>query len=216
MMNMSNDRTSQFFDRYARDFSAIYGNKNTLVNSVVNQVFRRSMRLRYEKTIAGCFPIEGKTVLDIGCGPGHYSVELARRGAAKVHGVDFAEGMIDLSKRHAKDAGVEGRTQFELKDFFAFPEGTKYDYTIVMGFMDYMADPRKVVEKVISLTASRAFFSFPVDGGLLAWQRKLRYKSRCELFMFDEAAVRRVVAGLNYRAIRIEEAARDYFVTIDV
>lgn len=215
-MNMSNDRTSQFFDRYARDFSAIYGNKNTLVNSVVNQVFRRSMRLRYEKTIAGCFPIEGKTVLDIGCGPGHYSVELARRGAAKVHGVDFAEGMIDLSKRHAKDAGVEGRTQFELKDFFAFPEGTKYDYTIVMGFMDYMADPRKVVEKVISLTASRAFFSFPVDGGLLAWQRKLRYKSRCELFMYDEAAVRRVVAGLNYRAIRIEEAARDYFVTIDV
>lgn len=216
MMNMSNDRTSQFFDRYARDFSAIYGNKDTLVNSVVNQVFRRSMRLRYEKTIAGCFPIEGKTVLDIGCGPGHYSVELARRGAAKVHGVDFAEGMIDLSKRHAKDAGVEGRTQFELKDFFAFPEGTKYDYTIVMGFMDYMADPRKVVEKVISLTASRAFFSFPVDGGLLAWQRKLRYKSRCELFMYDEAAVRRVVAGLNYRAIRIEEAARDYFVTIDV
>lgn len=215
-MNMSNDRTSQFFDRYARDFSAIYGNKNTLVNSVVNQVFRRSMRLRYEKTIAGCFPVEGKTVLDIGCGPGHYSVELARRGAAKVHGVDFAEGMIDLSKRHAKDAGVEGRTQFELKDFFAFPEGTKYDYTIVMGFMDYMADPRKVVEKVISLTASRAFFSFPVDGGLLAWQRKLRYKSRCELFMYDEAAVRRVVAGLNYRAIRIEEAARDYFVTIDV
>lgn len=215
-MNMSNDRTSQFFDRYARDFSAIYGNKDTLVNSVVNQVFRRSMRLRYEKTIAGCFPIEGKTVLDIGCGPGHYSVELARRGAAKVHGVDFAEGMIDLSKRHAKDAGVEGRTQFELKDFFAFPEGTKYDYTIVMGFMDYMADPRKVVEKVISLTASRAFFSFPVDGGLLAWQRKLRYKSRCELFMYDEAAVRRVVAGLNYRAIRIEEAARDYFVTIDV
>lgn len=215
-MNMSNERTSQFFDRYAQDFSAIYGNKNTLVNSVVNQVFRRSMRLRYEKTIAGCFPIEGKTVLDIGCGPGHYSVELARRGAAKVHGVDFAEGMIDLSKRHAKDAGVEGRTQFELKDFFAFPEGTKYDYTIVMGFMDYMADPRKVVEKVISLTSSRAFFSFPVDGGLLAWQRKLRYKSRCELFMYDEAAARRVVAGLNYRAIRIEEASRDYFVTIDV
>ena len=213
---MSSERDSQFFDRYAQDFSAIYGNKNTLVNSVVNQVFRRSMRLRYEKTIAGCFPIEGKTVLDIGCGPGHYSVELARRGAAKVHGVDFAEGMIDLSKRHAKDAGVEGRTEFELKDFFAFPEGTKYDYTIVMGFMDYMADPRKVVEKVISLTSSRAFFSFPVDGGLLAWQRKLRYKSRCELFMYDEAAVRRVVAGLNYRALRIEEASRDYFVTIDV
>ena len=103
-----------------------------------------------------------------------------------------------------------------VKDFFAFPEGTKYDYTIVMGFMDYMADPRKVVEKVISLTSSRAFFSFPVDGGLLAWQRKLRYKSRCELFMYDEAAVRRVVAGLNYRALRIEEASRDYFVTIDV
>ncbi|MFO0725564.1 MAG: methyltransferase domain-containing protein [Myxococcota bacterium] len=215
-MSTTTERTSQFFDQYARDFSAIYGNKNTLVNSVVNQIFRRSMRLRYEKTLAGCFPIQGKTVLDIGCGPGHYSVELARRGAALVHGVDFAEGMIDLSKRHASDAGVQGNTKFELKDFFAFPEGTKYDYTIVMGFMDYMADPKKVAEKVISLTASRAFFSFPADGGLLAWQRKLRYKTRCELFMYDEAAVRRAFHGLNYRALRVEEASRDFFVTVDV
>jgi hypothetical protein len=67
---MEGGRTAEFFDAYARDFSAIYGNENTLVNSVVNKLFRKSMMLRYERTLAGCAPIAGKTVIDIGCGRG--------------------------------------------------------------------------------------------------------------------------------------------------
>jgi 2-polyprenyl-3-methyl-5-hydroxy-6-metoxy-1,4-benzoquinol methylase len=164
----SADRTSRFFHGYAKQFSDIYGNEHTLVNTIVNEVFRRSMRLRYNKSIQGCDPIAGHTVLDIGCGPGHYSIELARRGAAKVLGVDFAEGMIQLSRKHAEAAGVSERASFELQDFQEFPAGTAFDYTIVMGFMDYMSEPRKIVEKVLSLTKRKAFFSFPVDGGVLA------------------------------------------------
>ena len=89
---MEGGRTAEFFDAYARDFNAIYGNENTLVNAVVNKLFRKSMVVRYERTLAGCSPIEGKTVIDIGCGPGHYGVALAARGAARVLGVDFAPG----------------------------------------------------------------------------------------------------------------------------
>ena len=34
-------RTANFFDAYASDFSAIYGNDNTPINAIVNRVFRR-------------------------------------------------------------------------------------------------------------------------------------------------------------------------------
>ncbi len=54
-----------------------------------------------------------------------------------------------------------------------YPPQDVFDYVIVMGFMDYMPDPEKVVAKVLSLTRNKAFFSFPVAGGMLGWQRQI-------------------------------------------
>src|SRR5437762_9557895 len=133
-MDLSANQTSQFFNSYAHDFDAIYGNRNTFVNRWINRYLRASMRLRYEKTIEGCSPIAGKTVLDIGCGPGHYSVTLAKNGAAEVFGVDFADEMISLASQNAQSAGVENRCHFSRKDFLLDPIDKKFDYTIAMGF----------------------------------------------------------------------------------
>src|SRR6201997_3426166 len=97
---MSPDRTQSFFHQYANDFDAIYGNQNGLIDSVINPLFRKSMRLRYEKSVEGCEPVEGKSVLDVGCGPGHYSITLAQRGAARVGGIDFSDGLLGLAREH--------------------------------------------------------------------------------------------------------------------
>ena len=164
---MSLDRTQTFFHQYANDFDAIYGNQNGVVDSVINRLFRKSMRLRYEKSIEGCEPVQGKSVLDVGCGPGHYSITLAQRGAARVEGIDFAEGMLKLASEHARQVGVADRCNFKVADFYEYPANDPFDYVIVMGFMDYMPDPEKVVAKVLSLTRNKAFFSFPVAGGIL-------------------------------------------------
>jgi len=209
-------QTATFFDSYARDFEAIYGNKNTPVNRVVNHYFRKSMRLRYEKSIAGCSPIEGKSVLDIGCGPGHYSVELARRGAGEVLGVDFADGMIKLAQDRARAAGVESRCRFILGDILETPIDHKYDYTIVMGFMDYVEEPRRMIDRILEVTSGKAFISFPVDGGLLAWQRKIRYKQRCPLYLYSEGRLRDIFRPYRDVRVAIEPASRDFFVTISI
>jgi 2-polyprenyl-3-methyl-5-hydroxy-6-metoxy-1,4-benzoquinol methylase len=208
------DRTAQFFDSYARDFAALYGNENRFPQSLVNRYLRRSMVLRYEKSLEGCQPIEGRTVLDVGCGPGHYSVELARRGAARVVGIDFAPGMVALATERAKAAGVAERCTFQVGDFGAFPASETFDYAIVMGFMDYVADPEAVVRKVLGHARSRAFFSFPAAGGILAWQRQLRYRSRCDLFLYEEARLDALLAAVPAREKRVLRIARDYFVTL--
>jgi len=211
---MSLDRTQAFFHQYANDFDAIYGNQNGLVNTVINRLFRKSMRLRFEKSIAGCDPIAGKSVLDVGCGPGHYSITLAQRGAAKVIGIDFAEGMLQLATEHAKKVGVGETCKFMVADFYDYPPDELFDYVIVMGFMDYMPDPEKMVAKVLSLTRDKAFFSFPVAGGILGWQRSLRYKKRCDLFLYTEEQLRQVFSHFPEATATIEPAARDYFVTL--
>lgn len=210
---MSTDRTQEFFHEYAGDFNAIYSNRTGLVNSVLNNVFRKSMRLRFEKSLEGSFPIEGKTVLDIGCGPGHYAINLAKRGASHVVGIDFAEGMLEIAAQHAEKAGVGDRCKFMVADFATYNPPEPFDYVIVMGFMDYMSDPRQVVEKVLSMTRRKAFFSFPVAGGVLGWQRELRYRKRCDLFLYTREQLERLCTSFPGFRGTIEPIARDFFVT---
>ncbi len=212
-MPAARDRTSEFFENYARDFDAIYGTRNTWLNRLINAFFRRSMKLRYEATLEGCAPITGKRVLDVGCGPGHYAVALARRGAGYVLGLDFAPGMLELARARAAQAGVADRCRFELADFLTYPLTETFDYAVVMGFMDYMREPRVVIDKVLQAIREKAFFSFPAAGGLLAWQRRLRYQRRCELFLYSKSDLQKLFkeAGARWECRRL---ARDYFVTI--
>ena len=209
-----NDRTSHFFDDYAADFDSIYGNDNRALERVANRLFRRAMVVRYEKTLAGCQPIQGRSVIDIGCGPGHYSIALARAGVEKVIGLDFAPGMLKIARERAASYGVADRCTFALDDFLTYPVPEKFDYAIVMGFMDYIRDPRVVIDRVLEITRGRAFFSFPKAGGLLAWQRKMRYRNRCDLFLYREDEIQSLLSPTG-ASFLIESNGRDFFVTLE-
>lgn len=211
---MNTTRAAIFFDEYAEGFDNIYGTSNSLWNRMVNKYFRKCMHIRYEKTMTGCQPVEGKRVLDIGCGPGRYSVKLAQMGAAHVYGIDFATAMIDLATQRAQRLGVGDRCFFEQRDFFSIEPDAPFDYAIVMGVMDYVADPQALIDQACHMTTSRAFFSFPIDGGLLSWQRKLRYKKRCDLFMYNREQVQKLFENAPCKRFDLELNDRDFFVTV--
>lgn len=213
---MTTERTRTFFDAYAPDFDSIYGSGSSPFNRIMSKLFRQSMAVRYAKTIQGCAPIGDRTVIDIGCGPGHYAIALARLGARQVVGIDFAESMIGLARQKAERAGVADRCRFVCRDFETYAAEQKFDYAILMGFMDYVADPGKVVEKVMALTKTKAFFSFPAAGGILAWQRAIRYRRRCNLYMYSLGSLKNLFAGFGSFAAEIERIHRDYFVTATV
>jgi ubiquinone/menaquinone biosynthesis C-methylase UbiE len=141
-------------------------------------------------------------------------VALAARGAARVLGVDFAPNMIELARERAQRAGVADRCTFTVADFLAAPGEEKFDYAVLMGFMDYIEEPRALLEKVLRVCRGKVFLSFPADGGVLAWQRRLRYSSRCALYLYTEPQLRSLVAGLPIRSSSIERIDRDYFVTL--
>jgi 2-polyprenyl-3-methyl-5-hydroxy-6-metoxy-1,4-benzoquinol methylase len=206
-------QTSQFFDGYAADFDAIYGSDNGPVERIANRLFRRAMLIRYEKTLAGCQPVDGRTVIDIGCGPGHYSIALARAGAEKVLGLDFAAGMLKIASERAEAQGVGQRCSFVLADFLTHAIPERFDYAIVMGFMDYVRDPRPVIDRVLSIIRRRAFFSFPKAGGPLAWQRQWRYRNRCDLFLYRHDEIASLLSRTG-AAFSIEPIGRDFFVTL--
>lgn len=211
---MPEQSVAQFFDSYSADFNALYGSRKTALNSLIDRTFRKSMRLRFERSVKGCMPVEGRSVLDVGCGPGHYSVHLAAQGASSCFGLDFAESMVGLAQENAVSNRVSQRCEFVCGDFSQYSFDRQFDYAIVMGFMDYIEKPEPVIEKVLSLARRKAFFSFPSAGGFLAWQRKMRYKKRCSLYLYRRPELEALFSRKKGARFEIEKISRDFFVTV--
>jgi SAM-dependent methyltransferase len=124
--------------------------------------------------------------------------------------------MLSLARQNARHHGVEGRCDFILADYMTYAVNNSFDYSIVMGFMDYVEEPKKVIEKVLSITKAKAFFSFPVDHGILAWQRRLRYKWKCDLFMYNREQLNELFGDMGHAEIEVEQVSRDFLVTVRI
>jgi SAM-dependent methyltransferase len=68
----------------------------------------------------------GARILDVGCGPGRHSHELARRGFL-VHGIDISQAFIDLATANAVDG-----SSFERMDARAMTFDNEFDVAICL------------------------------------------------------------------------------------
>jgi ubiquinone/menaquinone biosynthesis C-methylase UbiE len=83
----------------------------------------------------------GGRIADIGCGHGASSVLLAREfPQARVHGSDYHDRSIDVARERAADAGVAGRTSFEVAAAASF-SGSGYDLAATFDCLHDMGDP---------------------------------------------------------------------------
>lgn len=51
--------------------------------------------------------LEGKSVIDIGCGYGHNCLDFVRRGAQRIVGVDISKKMLEAAKKYSSDEKIE-------------------------------------------------------------------------------------------------------------
>jgi SAM-dependent methyltransferase len=205
----------EFFHGYAVEFSDIYGGGRTPWSRLINRAFRASMRLRFERSLQSCEPVADKSILDVGCGPGHYVVALAQAGARRVVGVDSAPAMIELSRERALRAGVAHLCEFHCVPLEQFHTGERFDHAICMGLLEYLASPRPAIASILGMTRLSALFSLPDRRGVLAWQRRVRYRFKTPLYMYREAEVAALFAGLpGVGGIQIDRLRRDFFVTL--
>ncbi len=101
----------------------------------------------------------GTRVLDLACGHGRHSVELARRGCLVI-GVDLSEPSLELAAARAAEAGVEVR--FERADMRRIRFEREFDAVINMftafGYFAEEADNRLVLERVAAALAPGGAF----------------------------------------------------------
>lgn len=91
--------------------------------------------------------LSGKSVLDIGCNAGFYSLEMKRRGADRVLGVDFDERYLAQARFAAEVEGVEIEFR-QLSVYDVGSLGEKFDLVIFMGVLYHLRHPLLALDLV--------------------------------------------------------------------
>ena len=94
------------------------------------------------REFAGAIPtdLRGKTVLDIGCNGGFYSIEMKKRGADRVLGIDYDERYLNQARFAAEVNGLD--IEFRPMSVYDVAKlGERFDIVLFMGVLYHLRHP---------------------------------------------------------------------------
>ena len=96
--------------------------------------------------IQGLVPLDGRKVVDVGCGGGILADAMARKGA-QVLGIDLAGKSLKVAQLHALEAGTQGVQYREISaEDLAREQAGQFDVVTCMEMLEHVPDPASVVQ----------------------------------------------------------------------
>jgi len=181
-------RVREYFDGIAERYSKIFS------FGILNSIRRREM----ESVFRMLSPRPEESILDAGCGIGHYSIPLKALGA-KVVGVDLSERMARMASAGGVDVIVADLGSTPLKGGF--------NKILCAGVLEFCEDPSAVIRN-LSLNLKRGghlVFLIPKRSpiGILYKLYHLSHGIRVRLFSMREFLD--LLEGAGLRPISAEE-----------
>ncbi len=217
MKNKVDKRAGIFFNAFADTFDTLYEKQRNPLMRTVDYIFRSDIEIRFNRTFETLGNLNGKTIIDIGCGSGIYLKRALENNAKYVCGLDPAQNMLNLSQRRLSSFDKQ---KFELLEGI-FPEFNleeDFEFAIVMGVMDYVEDPKGFLKSLHKIISNKAVLSFPSYHWLRSPIRKFRYNLRdCPIWLYTFEKISSLMKSVNienYDINKIPGAGMDYFVTI--
>lgn len=211
-------KSGDFFHGFADVFDTFYDGKRSSFMQWIDRRFRNDMFERYRLTFERLGDLNGKAVLDLGCGSGPYVVEALRRGAARIGALDAAPRMLELTRERAQKLNAVDRVKFYEGYFPAVRPQEKYDCAIIMGVLDYIEDATSFLRALREVVTDRAVISFPSKHWFRTPIRKVRYNLRkCPVWFYNEADIRRSATEAGWKTVDIQKiagAGMDYHVLL--
>ena len=153
-------RNREHWDRQADEYQAVHGPQLN-----VDDLIWGAWSIP-ESEVGALGDVEGKDVLELGCGAARWSIELARRGARPV-GLDNSARQLEHARRLMAEAEVDFPIVHASAEEIPLPEAS---FDIV--FSDHgglsWADPYVVVPEVARVLRPGGTLAFNVSGPLLA------------------------------------------------
>jgi len=117
------------------------------------------------KHIATCIPqdLSGATVLDIGCNGGFYSIQMKRRGASRVLGIDVDDRYLSQARFAAEvlelDIEFQKRSVYDVDGL-----ADQFDYVFFIGVLYHLRYPLFALDKVVKKVKGKLVFQTMIRG----------------------------------------------------
>ncbi|OGP71616.1 MAG: hypothetical protein A2Y80_04190 [Deltaproteobacteria bacterium RBG_13_58_19] len=114
--------------------------------------------------------VQGRRILEVGCGTGNFSLELARRGA-QVVGLDCSGPM--LARAQAKARGQDLAVAWVRGRASRLPFANKgFDGVMCILALDFMSDREVVLQEMVRVLAPGGFLSVAILNRFSLWTLK--------------------------------------------
>lgn len=126
---------------------------------------------QYDHAVGLLNGMQGKRLLDCGCGKGHTSVMLAKRGAT-VDAFDISEPDLAIAARLARANGVEVKLSTLVFEELSYPDAT-FDLAFGACVLHHVDIPRAMTElqRVLKPGGRAVFVENSARNPLLMWAR---------------------------------------------
>jgi tRNA (mo5U34)-methyltransferase len=117
------------------------------------------------KYISAAFPedLTGAHILDIGCNGGFYSIQLKRRGAERVLGIDVDDRYLNQARFAAEQLGLN--IEFEKRSVYDIVNiPGQFDYVLFMGVFYHLRYPLFALDNIIKKVRGKLIFQTMLRG----------------------------------------------------
>lgn len=121
------------------------GYSTTIHQQLAGETHAQSLHLLLQNAPAG----KGLSCLDVGCGPGFFSILLAQEGN-RVTAVDYSEGMLEQARANFVEAGVSVSSLQGDAQSLPFPDGS-FDYIVSRNLVWNLEQPEAAYREWLRL-----------------------------------------------------------------
>ncbi len=153
----------------------------------------------------------GSGIIDLGCGPGFLTRDLARMGYTGI-GLDGAPAMVEYCRKQADESGIADRWRYLVGDVEAVPAASaSFDAVISSGVIEYLPGDEQLIREAARLLApgGRLFLCVTNQYGYTVslyslWHRAKKLPGTLSLTSF----LRRRLVGGNHGAMNFSRLPR--------
>lgn len=136
------ERVNEYFDAEALYWQGVYDDPR------LQGVIYRARQEAVLDAVDELGLAQGAAVLEIGCGAGLLTVELARRGHS-VRAVDSSRAMVELTARRALREGAGTIVDTRVADVHALPfEDDSFSLVVAVGLLPWLHEPAKALHEI--------------------------------------------------------------------
>jgi 2-polyprenyl-3-methyl-5-hydroxy-6-metoxy-1,4-benzoquinol methylase len=191
-----------YWEQRARQFAQEGDGLGAVCSYGMPGFYNRYIHLVQHRALSASLPhVKGARVLDVGCGVGRWSRQLAKSGAL-VTGVDLSDTMIAEARRRAYAEGLGQSCQFAVADLAELELGAQFDLILGVTVLQHIKTPSR-----LDAALQRLVRHLEIDGRMVLLEVAPPTRtSRCDTGVFvarEEAIYREAFSRHGLRILEI-------------